>query len=253
MIPKTDDGRVLFAIPWYNEVVIGTTDTPLDKISLEPVALDEEIRFILRTAEKYLIKPPKREDILCIYAGLRPLAANPDNPASTKEVSRRHKITLSPSGLLTIIGGKWTTYRRMAEETIDRAIKAGFMDKAKCVTSNIKLTTINTDNILKRLYIYGDHYVDIEKMISENPELGIPVDPRLPYTSAEILWICRNEMPLRLEDILARRTRSLFLNARASAEIAPVVAGFMASEFGYDQKWQEEQVESYKELVKNYI
>ena len=253
MIPKTDDGRVLFAIPWYNEVVIGTTDTPLDKISLEPVALDEEIRFILRTAEKYLIKPPKREDILCIYAGLRPLAANPDNPASTKEVSRRHKITLSPSGLLTIIGGKWTTYRRMAEETIDRAIKTGLMDKAKCVTSNIKLTTINTDNILKRLYIYGDHYVDIEKMISENPELGIPVDPRLPYTSAEILWICRNEMPLRLEDILARRTRSLFLNARASAEIAPVVAGFMASEFGYDQKWQEEQVESYKELVKNYI
>ena len=253
MIPKTDDGRVLFAIPWYNEVVIGTTDTPLDKISLEPVALDEEIRFILRTAEKYLIKPPKREDILCIYAGLRPLAANPDNPASTKEVSRRHKITLSPSGLLTIIGGKWTTYRRMAEETIDRAIKAGLMDKAKCVTSNLKLTTINTDNILKRLYIYGDHYVDIEKMISENPELGIPVDPRLPYTSAEILWICRNEMPLRLEDILARRTRSLFLNARASAEIAPVVAGLMASEFGYDQKWQEEQVESYKELVKNYI
>ena len=253
MIPKTDDGRVLFAIPWYNEVVIGTTDTPLDKISLEPVALDEEISFILRTAEKYLVTPPKREDILCIYAGLRPLEANPDNPASTKEVSRRHKITLSPSGLLTIIGGKWTTYRRMAEETIDRAIKAGFMDKAKCVTSNIKLTTINTDNILKRLYIYGDHYVDIEKMISENPELGIPVDPRLPYTSAEILWICRNEMPLRLEDILARRTRSLFLNARASAEIAPVVAGFMASEFGYDQKWQEEQVESYKELVKNYI
>jgi glycerol-3-phosphate dehydrogenase len=253
MIPKTDDGRVLFAIPWYNEVVIGTTDTPLDKISLEPVALDEEISFILRTAEKYLVTPPKRENILCIYAGLRPLAANPDNPASTKEVSRRHKITLSPSGLLTIIGGKWTTYRRMAEETIDRAIKAGLMDKAKCVTSNIKLTTINTDNILKRLYIYGDHYVDIERMISENPELGIPVDPRLPYTSAEILWICRNEMPLRLEDILARRTRSLFLNARASAEIAPVVAGFMASEFGYDQKWQEEQVESYKELVKNYI
>ena len=253
MIPKTDDGRVLFAIPWYNEVVIGTTDTPIDKISLEPVALDEEISFILRTAEKYLVTPPKREDILCIYAGLRPLAANPDNPASTKEVSRRHKITLSPSGLLTIIGGKWTTYRRMAEETIDRAIKVCLIDKAKCVTSNLKLTTINTDNTLVRLYIYGDHYVDIEKMISENPELGIPIDPRLPYTSAEILWICRNEMPLRLEDILARRTRSLFLNARASAEIAPVVAGFMASEFGYDQKWQEEQVESYKELVKNYI
>jgi glycerol-3-phosphate dehydrogenase len=253
MIPKTDDGRVLFAIPWYNEVVIGTTDTPLNTISLEPVALDEEISFILRTAEKYLVKPPKREDILCIYAGLRPLAANPDNPASTKEVSRRHKITLSPSGLLTIIGGKWTTYRRMAEETIDRAIKAGLLEKAKCITSKLKLTALSTDITLKRLNIYGDHSIDIERIISENPELGIPVDPRLPYTRAEIIWICRNEMPFMLEDILARRTRSLFLNARASAEIASVVVGLMASEFGYDQKWQEEQIESYKELVKNYI
>ena len=135
MIPKTDDGRVLFAIPWYNEVVIGTTDTPLDTISLEPVALEKEIDFILQTAEKYLVRPPKRKDILCVFAGLRPLAANPDNPGSTKEVSRRHKITLSPSGLLTIIGGKWTTYRRMAEETLDRAIKGGRLKKSKCITS----------------------------------------------------------------------------------------------------------------------
>jgi glycerol-3-phosphate dehydrogenase len=253
MIPKTDDGRVLFAIPWYNEVVIGTTDTPLDTISLEPVALEKEISFILQTAEKYLVKPPKREDILCIFAGLRPLAANPDNPASTKEVSRRHKITLSPSGLLSIIGGKWTTYRRMAEETIDRAIRAGFLDRAKCVTSNLKLTSLAANNSLKRLHIYGDHSIDIEKMISEDPGLGIQVDPRLPYTKAEILWICRNEMPFCIEDILARRTRSLFLNARASAEIAPEVAGIMAKEFGYDLNWKEQQVKSYNELVKNYL
>ena len=118
MIPKTDDGRVLFAIPWYDAVVVGTTDTPLDIINLEPVAIDKEVSFILQTAEKYLVKPPRREDILCVFAGLRPLAANPDNPASTKEISRRHKITLSSSGLLTIIGGKWTTYRLMAEESI---------------------------------------------------------------------------------------------------------------------------------------
>ncbi|MGD0755087.1 MAG: glycerol-3-phosphate dehydrogenase/oxidase [Bacteroidales bacterium] len=253
MIPKTDDGRVLFAIPWYNEVVVGTTDTPLDAISLEPVALDREINFILQTAEKYLVKPPRREDVLCIFAGLRPLAANPDNPASTKEVSRRHKITLSPSGLLTIIGGKWTTYRRMAEETIDRAIKAGILERTKCVTSNLKLTTLTPDYSSERLHIYGDHAINIEKMISENPELGTPFDPRLPYTKAEIIWICRNEMPFRLEDILARRTRSLFLNARASAEIAPKVAELMANEFGHDQNWQKEQIESYNELVKNYI
>jgi glycerol-3-phosphate dehydrogenase len=173
MIPKTDDGRVLFAIPWYNEVVVGTTDTPLDNIGLEPVALDTEINFILHTAGRYLIKPPRREDILCIFAGLRPLAANPGNPGSTKEVSRRHKITLSPSGLLTIIGGKWTTYRRMAEETIDEAIKAGFLKEAKCSTSNLMLASPASNDISDRLHIYGDHASDIEKIISENPGLGL--------------------------------------------------------------------------------
>ncbi len=176
MIPKTDDGRVLFAIPWYNEVVIGTTDTPLDTICLEPVALEKEISFILRTAEKYFVRPPRREDVLCIYAGLRPLAANPDNPASTKEVSRRHKITLSPSGLLTIVGGKWTTYRRMAEETIDRAIKAGILGNAECITSKLKLTGHTRNNVSERLNIYGDHAAEIKKMIFESPELGIAID-----------------------------------------------------------------------------
>jgi glycerol-3-phosphate dehydrogenase len=253
MIPKTSDGRVLFAIPWYNEVVLGTTDTPLETISLEPVAMEKEIDFILNTAEKYLVKPPRREDILCIFAGLRPLAANPDNPASTKEVSRRHKITLSPSGLLTIIGGKWTTYRLMAEEIIDKAINAGFLERRKCVTSKLKLTKLSEINSLNRLHIYGDKSSEIEKMISENPGLGIPFDPRLPYTKAEMIWICKNEMPFTPEDILARRTRALFLNARASSDIATEVAGLMADEFGYDMKWQEEQIESYNQLVKNYI
>ena len=253
MIPKTSDGRVLFAIPWYNEVVIGTTDTPLDEISLEPVALEKEINFILQTAEGYFVKPPRREDILCVFAGLRPLAADPDNPSSTKEVSRRHKITLSASGLLTIIGGKWTTYRRMAEETIDRAIKEGFLKKTKCVTSDLKFTVLDCGNNSERLNIYGDQSVDIKKMISEDPGLGMPVDSRLPYTRAEILWICRNEMPLSIEDILARRTRSLFLNAKASGEMASDVADMMADEFGYDQKWKSDQVDSYKKLVKNYL
>ncbi len=130
---------MLFAIPWYDRIVIGTTDTPLDAISSEPKALESEIDFILGTAEKYLVRPPHREDILCIFAGLRPLAADPDNPSSTREVSRRHKITLSPSGLLTVIGGKWTTYRRMAEETIDRAIKARMLEKRKCITADLRL------------------------------------------------------------------------------------------------------------------
>jgi glycerol-3-phosphate dehydrogenase len=253
MIPKTDDGRVLFAIPWYNEVVVGTTDTPVNSVNLEPVALEEEINFILNTAGKYLVKPPKREDILTIFAGLRPLAANPDNPESTKEVSRRHKITLSSSGLLSIIGGKWTTYRRMAEETVDKAIEEGFLEERICVTSRLRLIKNEIKDSSNRLKIYGDHSSEIQKMITENPELGIPVDKRLPYTRAEIIWICRNEMPVTIEDILARRTRSLFLNARSSEKIAPEVAAIMAEELGYDMFWQKEQIASYKYLVKNYI
>ena len=253
MIPKTDDGRVLFAIPWYDEIVVGTTDTPLERISSEPKALDSEISFILGTAEKYLVNPPRREDVLSIFAGLRPLAADPDNPASTREVSRRHKITLSPSGLLTVIGGKWTTYRRMAEETIDRAIKAGLLEKKRCVTSDLKLVTADRGSTSGRLRIYGDGASEIEKMIEEDPDLGTPIDTRLPYTKAELIWICRNEMPFNLEDLLARRSRALFLNAKASLDIAAEAARIMAEEMGYDNKWQEEQVESYRLLVKKYL
>ncbi len=253
MIPKTSDDRVLFAIPWYDHVVVGTTDTPIDNISLEPVPLEKEIDFILKTAELYLVKPPQRRDILCIFAGLRPLAADPENPASTKEVSRRHKITISPSGLLSIIGGKWTTYRRMAEETIDRAISAKMLPPSKCVTKNLKLIKAEHIDISDRLHIYGDNSAAIISLINGNPALGLPVHPALPYTRAEMIWICRNEMPVNIEDLLARRTRSLMLNARASAEMSDEAASLMAGEFGLSTEWQVQQVEAYCQLVKNYI
>ncbi|MCJ7446681.1 MAG: glycerol-3-phosphate dehydrogenase/oxidase [Bacteroidales bacterium] len=253
MIPKTDDGRVLFAIPWYGKVVVGTTDTPLDTISMEPRALDEEISFILKTAGKYLVRPPSREDVLCIFAGLRPLAANPDNPSATREVSRRHKITLSSSGLLSIIGGKWTSYRRMAEETIDKGIKAGILDKRKCITKNFRFYSNNTKLRSERLKIYGDKAGEIEKMISEEPGTAELLNSVLPYTKAEITWICRNEMPVTLEDILARRTRSLFLDVRTSLKIAPQVAGIIASELNRDKKWEEEQINAFTLLSKNYL
>lgn len=253
MIPKTEDGRVLFAIPWYGKVVAGTTDTPLNSITLEPKALDEEIDFILRTAGKYLTKPPHRQDILCIYAGLRPLAANPDNEESTKEVSRRHKITISPSGLLSITGGKWTSYRRMAEETIDKAIKAGMIERKKCVTKNFRFYNGNAPVSIERLKIYGDDAAEIEKIISNDPGMGEQISEKLPYTKAEILWICRDEMPLKLEDILARRTRSLFLDVNCSSEMAPKVAGIMAKELGFDEKWEDEQIKDFKNLIINYL
>jgi glycerol-3-phosphate dehydrogenase len=253
MIPKTDDGRVLFAIPWYNQVVVGTTDTPLDEISLEPVALQSEIDFILNTAGRYLVRPPLRSDILSVFAGLRPLAANSSDPSSTKEVSRRHKIILSSSGLLTIVGGKWTTYRMMAEETLDRAIKAGFLEKRKCTTSGFKLGSVRENNSGSRLHIYGEHAQEIEKMIVDDPASGEPLDTRLPYTRAELRWICRNEMAVTLEDLLARRTRALILNARASADICTEVAGIMAEEMGFSPEWQASEIKSYMETVENYI
>ena len=252
MIPKTDDGRVLFAIPWYGKVVVGTTDTPLNEISLEPKALDEEIDFILRTAGRYLTRAPLREDVLCIFAGLRPLAANPDKPEATKEVSRRHKITLSQSGLLSIIGGKWTSYRRMAEEVIDKAIKTGIVESRECRTRNFRFCSEGAASASDRLSVYGDHASEIRKLIEDEPGMGEPVHPGLPYCRAEIAWIARNEMPLTLEDMLARRTRALFLDARASAEAGPVVAGIMASEFGFSRSWQENEVSRYNDLIKIY-
>jgi glycerol-3-phosphate dehydrogenase len=253
MIPKTDDGRVLFAIPWYGKVVAGTTDTPLDAITLEPKALDEEIDFILRTAGKYLTKPPKREDVKCIFAGLRPLAANPENPGSTKEVSRRHKITLSRSGLLSIIGGKWTSYRRMAEETIDKAIRAGIIEKRKCITGKFSFYSNGRPLESERLKIYGTRADEIENMIREQPGLGELIHNQLPYTKAEIVWVCRNEMPRTLEDMLARRTRALFLDASASAEAGPVVADLMAKELGFNPEWKTRQITDYNKLVDNYL
>lgn len=253
MIPKTEDGRVLFLIPWYDKIVAGTTDTPLDDISNEPKALDEEIDFILRTAANYLTKKPTRDDVLCIFAGLRPLAANPDKPTATKEVSRRHKISLAKSGLLSITGGKWTSYRRMAEETINRGIKAGLIENRKCITRNYSFYPEKLDLRTERLKIYGEQAIEIEKMISDNPELGELFNPGLPYTKAEIIWICRNEMPLKLEDILARRTRALFLDTKISSKIAPEIAGIMAKELNFTKEWAENQIKEYNQLILNYL
>lgn len=253
MIPKTDDGRVLFAIPWYGKLVVGTTDTPLNDISLEPKALQEEIDFILRTAGKYLTRAPRREDVLCIFAGLRPLAANPNKPEATKEVSRRHKISLSRSGLLSIIGGKWTSYRRMAEETVDRAIRAGILEKRKCMTRSFSFCSPSVNTIPEQFRIYGDRAPDIVNLIENEPGMAELVHPKLPYCKAEIAWIAANEMPRTLEDMLARRTRALFLDARASAEAGPVVAGIMAKELGFGKDWIDRQLHDYEKVLENYL
>jgi glycerol-3-phosphate dehydrogenase len=253
MIPKTDDGRVLFAIPWYDKVVAGTTDTPLNTISLEPKALDEEIAFILRTAGKYLTRQPKREDILCVFAGLRPLAASPDDPTATREISRRHKITVSKSGMVTVEGGKWTIYRKMAQDALNKAMRMGLIEKRPCRTRHLAVDGFAVDAVGDRLHIYGSHAGEIRKITRDHPEWARIIHNRLPYTEAELRWICRHEMPKKLEDLLARRTRALFLDAAASREMAAETARIMADELGLDSGWEEEEVEDYKRLVENYV
>jgi glycerol-3-phosphate dehydrogenase len=254
MIPRTDDGRVLFAIPWYDKILLGTTDTPVEAICLEPKPLEAEISFILRTAGNYLTIPPTRKDVLSVFAGLRPLVANPDDPGVTREISRRHKISISPSGLVSAEGGKWTIYRRMAQDTIDKIISAGMLEKKACNTHHLQLHgTANKLQPRERMHIYGIHAQEINRMISSDTEMGKCLHPLLPYTRAEITWICRNEMPRKVEDVLARRTRALMLNARVSKEMAPEVAAIMADELGFSVAWEKEQVEAFKVLVKNYI
>ncbi len=254
MIPKTSDGRVLFAVPWHGKVVVGTTDTPVQSTSLEPRALEEEIDFILSTAAKYLKKDPTRKDVLSIFAGLRPLAAPEDDASETKEISRGHKIIVSLTGLVTIIGGKWTTYRKMAEDTIDKAAMIAGLEERKCVTTNMPIHGyVAQVDFNDHLYIYGSDKIDLKKLQIQNPALGNQLHPDLPFTAVEVIWAVRNEMARTLDDVLARRVRALFLDARASVQMAPEVARLMADELGFDQSWINNQLEEYTKMAKGYV
>jgi glycerol-3-phosphate dehydrogenase len=255
MIPKTSDGRVLFAVPWHDRVVVGTTDTPIDECLLEPRALEEEIEFILTTAKKYLTREPHHKDILSIFAGLRPLAApEEDNGStSTKEISRSHHLRVSLSGLVTITGGKWTTYRKMAQDTVDKAVMVGGMEVQKCRTEDMPIHGwLSNVDYNDPLYYYGSDADTIRDLVLENPELGKKIHEHLPYTPIEVIWSARYEMARTVEDILARRQRALFLDARAAIEMAPVVAEILAEELGRDEEWQKTQIEQFIELARGY-
>ncbi|WP_114937342.1 glycerol-3-phosphate dehydrogenase/oxidase [Mucilaginibacter endophyticus] len=254
MIPKTEDGRVLFAVPWHEKLLIGTTDTPIDSHSLEPVALDEEVEFILRTAGKYLSKAPTRADVLSVFAGLRPLAAPQDGSSKTKEISRSHKLIVSDSGLITITGGKWTTYRKMAEDIVNQAIKTGGLQNTPCKTESLAIhgSRPNPDRS-NPMFVYGADIEKIQALFNENADWKNPVHPDSSYTKGEVIWSVRNEMARSVEDILARRTRVLFLNARLAIKMAPEVARLMAGELGKDTTWETAQVNAFNETAKNYI
>lgn len=254
MIPKTNDGRVLFLVPWHDKVLIGTTDTLLDSHSFEPQALDKEVDFIISTVNNYLTKTVTKKDVLSIFAGLRPLAAPRDKSEKTKEISRSHKIIVSNSELITITGGKWTTYRRMAQDTINKAISIGKLKNVSCKTKNIKIhgATVSDDKT-QHLYIYGSDQEGIQKLINEFPELGDTLHARLPHTKAEIIWAIRYEMARTIEDILARRVRMLFLDARATLEIIPMVAHMLAIELDKDAIWEQKQIKEFTKIAKQYV
>jgi glycerol-3-phosphate dehydrogenase len=254
MIPKTEDGRVLFIVPWHDKLVVGTTDTPLNEHSLEPVALEREIDFILNTAAKYLTKAPTRKDVLSVFAGLRPLAAPQDDSSKTKEISRSHKLIVSESGLITITGGKWTTYRRMAEDTVDKAIQTGRLKSQPCITKNLPIHGSRQGvDWEDHLYVYGSDRDKVLALINENPEWGKKLHPQYDYLQAEVLWAVRYEMARTVEDVLARRVRLLFLDAHAAIECAPLVATLMAAEMQKDTSWQKEQVVAFNSLAKAYL
>lgn len=253
MVPHTDDGRVLFAVPWNGKLVVGTTDTPVDSVDLEPKAFEEEIEFILKHASQYLTGNPTRKDVRSVFAGLRPLVKAGDGK-NTASISRDHTLIVSESGLVTITGGKWTTYRKMAQDTIDQAATVGGLEITECVTENMRIHGW-LKNVDKKdpLHHYGADKVNIDRIIKNKPELGEKLHERLPYLKAEAVWAARNEMAMTVEDVLSRRTRALLLDAKASVEMAPEVAKLMAEEMGKDKAWQEKQVDEYKKLADAYI
>ncbi len=255
MIPKTDDGRVLFAVPWHGKVVIGTTDTPVDRPSLEPVALEKEIEFILSTAGKYLEKAPARSDVLSIFAGLRPLAAaKNDNGKKTREISRSHKIIVSRNGLMTMIGGKWTTFRRMAEDMVTRAEKENRWGRTSSATRNMKIRGYSAGvDYNDPWYYYGADRDAVAGLAVDDPSLDGYLSERLSVKKAQVVWAVREEMAMTVEDVLSRRTRCQLLDAAESMRMARETAEIMARELGRDRQWIDDQVSSYEHVTKNYL
>lgn len=253
MVPKTTDGRVLFAVPWMNALVVGTTDVPIEEADEEPKATDKEVDFILENATQYLDNPPSKRDIKSVFVGLRPLAATENGTQKTKEVSRSHKITRTESGLLNLLGGKWTTYRQMAEDLVNRV---GFElegRKRPCRTQKLKLWGYSNSHLFgnESLSRYGS---DLEKLkqYSDNPVDNASLSPQFELSKNQILWSIREEMAVTLEDVLARRTRCLFLDAKESVEIAEKVASIMAREMGKNEDWITQELTNFKSLAKNY-
>jgi glycerol-3-phosphate dehydrogenase len=249
LVPETPDGRVLFVIPWHGHTLVGTTDVAIPHAPVEPRPTAEEIDFILETAGRYLARQPRREDVLSTFAGVRPLVKG--DGRNTASLSRDHLIRVEAPGLLTITGGKWTTYREMAEECVDHAARLAHLPRRSCPTAGLRIhgyAPVSPDD----LAVYGSDAAAIRKLMESDPSLGDLLHPTLPYRAAEVVWAVRSEMAQTVEDVLARRTRALFLNASAAVAMAPRVAELLARELGRDATWAADQVRAFGELARGY-
>jgi glycerol-3-phosphate dehydrogenase len=257
MVPKTSDGRVLFAIPWHNKAVLGTTDTPIEKPSYEPKPLKEEIDFILETASQYFTKAPTRNDIKSVFAGLRPLVAPEGDKSNTKEISRGHKIIHSESGLITIVGGKWTTYREMSKDVINDAIENHNLKRSPSKTKSLSIHgNISTNEKLGLngvLWVYGSDAKQLMKLTETDASYQNKLHHNYEYTVGQVIWSARYEMARTVEDVLARRFRLLFLDAQVSIDIAEKVANILQKELNKTEDWKQNQIEEFTTLAKGYL
>ena len=253
MVPHTSDGRVMFAIPWHGHTVVGTTDTPIPTAAIEPIAMEQEVEFILQTASLYLDRKPTRADVLSIFAGIRPLVRSGET-GNTASLSRDHTIRIENSGMVTICGGKWTTYRHMAEDCVNQAATLARLPEKPCLTANLNIHGFHpASEKYGHLWVYGSDARMVQELESSDPAWSERLDAELPYTAAEVIWAVRHELARTVEDILARRTRALFLNAQAAIRMAPRVAELMAQELGRDEAWQSSELASFGETAKGYL
>jgi len=254
MIPSTSDGRVLFAVPWHNRIVVGTTDVEKEITEIEPHAEEAEVNYILETAKLYMSEAPVRDDVLSVFTGLRPLAAPSAEGKKTKEISRGHKILESKGGLITITGGKWTTYRKMGEDVVDVAISRAGLPKHRSLTKDLRIHGYQEyTDLSDPLYWYGSDRKILNEMIRKDPEMGEVLSEKLHIYKAQIVWAAREEMARTLEDCLSRRIRALQLDAAESIRIAPRTAMIMAQELGYNKGWIDRQVQEFTILAKAHL
>ncbi|MBK8518160.1 MAG: glycerol-3-phosphate dehydrogenase/oxidase [Saprospiraceae bacterium] len=231
LIPKTTDGRVLFAVPWHDQVIIGTTDSKTDLILEEPVATKEEINFVIENFNSYMTHHLTLHDIQSVYAGLRPLVKK-KNITSTADLVRDHTIVVSDSGLVTITGGKWTTYRKMARDVVNRAIRTSSLHYERSQTKSLHL---------------------IIKTNEDTTNQSVIIHPDFPYTTSDVHFAIDEEMACTLEDILARRVRLLFLDAKAAMKVAPDVCKILQTRFNHSDEWYKSELETFYLTAKKYL